>query len=119
MRKFAVAITGVALTVGYAGAWTTPVNLGANVNSSSSDGDPALGASNLTLYFSGNRSGGSGGWDIWYSNYSGGNWQPATNIGTNINTSNTEAEPGCTNLHTPSFTSAVIAPAARGTRTYG
>jgi len=91
MSKWLVGATlvfsGVAL------GWTTPVNLGAGVNTSSSESDPSPGASGTTLYFSSNRAGGFGGWDIWQSVYSGGSWLAATNIGGTVNSANLEAEP--------------------------
>jgi Tol biopolymer transport system component len=45
--------------------WTTPVNLGAVVNSAADDGSPALSKDGGTLYFFSNRPGGFGGRDIW------------------------------------------------------
>jgi len=42
-----------------------PVNLGPIVNSSALDGDPALSADGLTLFFHSNRPSGQGGMDIW------------------------------------------------------
>ena len=41
------------------------MNLGPEVNSSSSEGNPGISANGSTLYFASNRSGGSGGVDIW------------------------------------------------------
>jgi hypothetical protein len=45
--------------------WGTPVNLGPTVNSSASEGGPALSADGTTFYFSSERSGGFGSFDIW------------------------------------------------------
>jgi hypothetical protein len=45
--------------------WAEPENLGATVNSSSWDCEPALSHDGLTLYFTSNRPGGRGGWDTW------------------------------------------------------
>ena len=45
--------------------WSTPVNLGATVNSSSVDQHPYLSSDGTTLVFSSNRPGGSGGFDLW------------------------------------------------------
>jgi len=47
------------------GSWTTPVNLGDAVNTSDYDGCPSISSDGLTLYFSSNRSGGSGNRDLW------------------------------------------------------
>ena len=56
-------------------SWTTPTNLGANVNSSSEDNEPGVTPNGNTLYFTSKR---GGNYDIWQSIYSGGQWQPAT-----------------------------------------
>ena len=45
--------------------WSTPVNLGAVVNSAAFDGGPALSFDGATLYFHSNRPGGSGGNDLY------------------------------------------------------
>jgi Tol biopolymer transport system component len=42
-----------------------PTNLGPPVNSSSRDREPSISADGLTLYFTSNRSGGHGSYDIW------------------------------------------------------
>jgi hypothetical protein len=47
--------------------WSTPVNLGPTINSASTDFGPALSKDGLSLYFTSNRSGGFGGFDIWVS----------------------------------------------------
>jgi hypothetical protein len=45
--------------------WSTPVNLGAVVNTAAFDGGPALSFDGTTLYFHSNRPGGSGGNDLY------------------------------------------------------
>jgi len=45
--------------------WGAPVNLGPTVNSSYSDGQPAISPDGWELYFRSNRSGGQGSNDIW------------------------------------------------------
>jgi len=47
------------------GSWTTPVNLGDAVNTSSVEVSPSISSDGRTLYFSSNRSGGSGNRDLW------------------------------------------------------
>jgi Tol biopolymer transport system component len=46
-------------------AWSTPVNMGATVNSVGSDQHPYLSSDAKTLIFSSNRPGGSGNFDLW------------------------------------------------------
>ncbi len=45
--------------------WGEPVNLGPMVNSSARDITPCISADGYTLYFCSNRSGGTGGYDLW------------------------------------------------------
>lgn len=67
------------------GVWQTPVNMGATINSSSGENAPWLSADTLRMYFSSNRDGGYGNWDIYMSEKSGGQWQSPTNLGPVIN----------------------------------
>lgn len=67
------------------GIWQTPVNMGATINSSSGENAPWLSADTLRMYFSSNRDGGYGNWDIYMSEKSAGQWQPPTNLGSVIN----------------------------------
>lgn len=46
-------------------AWSSPVNLGATVNSDAQDGDPAMSRDARTLYFNSDRPGGFGGQDLY------------------------------------------------------
>src|SRR5262249_44706445 len=45
--------------------WGTPVNLGPTINSSAADSEPLISPDGLSLYFSSNRAGGRGQYDIW------------------------------------------------------
>jgi Tol biopolymer transport system component len=45
--------------------WSTPVNLGPTVNSSTADFGPSISPDGTTLYFSSDRPGGVGNYDIW------------------------------------------------------
>ena len=45
--------------------WGQPVNLGPTLNSAADDIDPTLSPDELSLYFSSNRPGGHGGYDLW------------------------------------------------------
>jgi hypothetical protein len=79
------------------GAWGTPVNLGATVNSASADSVPALSRDEHWLFFASDRPGGFGGNDVW------GTWRPdvdddhgwqaPVNLGPNVNTALTDFGP--------------------------
>ena len=73
--------------------WQAPVNLGANVNSSSNEESPSVTADGRYLYFGSNRGGGLGGGDIWVCSNNAGNWTPAQNLGAPVNTSQNEVAP--------------------------
>ncbi|MFL5483617.1 MAG: hypothetical protein ACJ8AK_15650 [Gemmatimonadaceae bacterium] len=53
--------------------WSTPVNLGPSMNTTSNDMQPSLSADGRTLIFSSNRLGGYGANDLWISTRSPGN----------------------------------------------
>lgn len=74
--------------------WTTPQNLGPNVNSNVWDSEPALSADGRTLYFTSERKGGFGREDIWVTEKNEkGEWSPASNLGKDINTPGREVSP--------------------------
>ena len=62
------------------------MNLGATVNSSSDDRRPSISFDGNTLYFSSNRPGGQGDFDIWKTTKVGDAWDQPTNLGSPINT---------------------------------
>ncbi|MHC4681621.1 MAG: LamG-like jellyroll fold domain-containing protein [Planctomycetota bacterium] len=75
--------------------WGPAVNLGSNVNSSSNDAGPNISADGLTLYFSSNRSGGEGGYDLWFTTRAtiDDDWGPAVNLGQPSNSQYSYWEP--------------------------
>jgi outer membrane protein OmpA-like peptidoglycan-associated protein/tetratricopeptide (TPR) repeat protein len=74
--------------------WAQPFNLGAAVNSSSWDSQPAVTPDGSTLYFVSNRPGGFGGYDIWKTTLnSAGEWDKPVNLGPEINTAYDENTP--------------------------
>ena len=77
--------------------WQVPFNLGPTVNSSSDDRRPSVSYSGDTLYFSSDRPGGQGGFDIWMTVKVGGVWNTPVNLGPPINTANTDFLPSINN----------------------
>ena len=75
--------------------WSTPINLGAVVNSSATDAAPSLSKDGRSLYFNSNRSGGLGAADLWVSHWDVArcSWGSPVNIGGVLNTSFIEASP--------------------------
>jgi hypothetical protein len=76
-------------------AWSEPVNLGAPINSASSDQSPALSADGLSLYFASDRPGGLGGVDLWVSHRATPDspWETPVNLGPAINGHDIETGP--------------------------
>ncbi|MFD1873152.1 OmpA family protein [Hymenobacter bucti] len=74
--------------------WTAPRNLGVLVNSKAWDSQPSLSADGRTLYFSSNRGGGVGGYDVYVSTIGAeGSWGAARNLGVPINTTRDDLAP--------------------------
>jgi len=74
--------------------WTTPVNMGGNVNSNKWDSQPSISPDGTTIYFASARPGGKGGSDIWKINLlPNGQWSRAINLGDTINTDKDENSP--------------------------
>jgi outer membrane protein OmpA-like peptidoglycan-associated protein len=74
--------------------WSSPENLGSNVNSADWESQPSLSADGRTLYFVSDRSGGYGQRDIWVSHLDEqGHWTKAVNAGKEVNTAFDEISP--------------------------
>ncbi len=75
--------------------WSTPVNLGPTMNSSALDGHPGISADGLSLFFSSNRPGGSGGTDLWVTTRAtiSDPWGGPVNLGPTVNSSAEEIDP--------------------------
>ena len=74
--------------------WSTPENIGQNVNSEFWETSPSLSPDKKDLYFSSTVPGGFGGSDIWVSHRNAnGKWGPAQNLGSEINTRGDEGSP--------------------------
>jgi eukaryotic-like serine/threonine-protein kinase len=76
--------------------WGTPANLGAPVNTASDDWSPSITGDGLELYFTSNRPGGYGAWDLWVTTRASlsDNWGAPANLGPTINTAAQENWPG-------------------------
>ncbi|MHC4146425.1 MAG: TolB family protein, partial [Planctomycetota bacterium] len=75
--------------------WSTPMNLGPTVNTSSSDGALCMSADGLSLYFSSKRPGGYGNYDLWMSTRTTtkDDWSAPENLGPTVNSSADENFP--------------------------
>jgi hypothetical protein len=76
-------------------SWSAPVNLGPLINSAFDEMHPALSPDGRSLYFSSNRPGGTGGFDLWVSQWSDeiGGWGSPQNLGTTLNSAAGEFAP--------------------------
>ena len=72
--------------------WSEPRNLGPPVNTDKNEGSPAV-AADGTLYFSSDREGGRGGFDIYRARPAGSGFAEPENLGEAINTGATETHP--------------------------
>jgi flagellar motor protein MotB len=73
--------------------WGTPVNIGGPVNSGYSEKHPAVSADGRKLFFTSDRPGGKGSFDIWVSTWSGDRWGEPQNLGDSVNTAWMEQSP--------------------------
>lgn len=73
--------------------WSSPVNMGRLVNSSTWDSQPTISPDGTTLYFSSARSGTIGNMDLWCTRFANGAWQAPENLGPTINTPKGEMSP--------------------------
>lgn len=76
------------------GLWSSPDKLNNNINSNYAETHACISDDGMTLYFTSNRPGGYGGFDIYKSTInSEGKWQEAVNLGPKINTPFDETTP--------------------------
>ncbi|MGC2237648.1 MAG: hypothetical protein WA584_15910 [Pyrinomonadaceae bacterium] len=71
--------------------WSNPINPGALVNSTVDEFYPSI-ASDGTLYFSSNRPGGKGSYDVYRSRWENGKFTEPENLGDGVNTNLTELD---------------------------
>jgi len=76
--------------------WSTPMSLGPTINTSANEQGPTLSEDGLSLYFGSDRTGGSGGFDIWVAERDCREcaWQAPRNVGAVINSTGNETGPG-------------------------
>lgn len=72
------------------GVWGSPIVLGAEINTKANEVSPSISADGSTLYFSSDREGGIGNYDIYYSDFDNDIWNEAINIGDMINSESDE-----------------------------
>jgi Tol biopolymer transport system component len=77
--------------------WSTPVNMGNNFNSNSTDCPRWISETGDTLIVCSTRSGGLGNADLYYTIMEGSEWSPLTNFGAPVNSSAMELGPGFIN----------------------
>lgn len=76
------------------GAWTVPENIGPPVSTRYSEKQPALSSDGRVLYFSSDRPGGLGSYDLWMSvRNEDGTWGDPVNMGKNINSEGSDQSP--------------------------
>jgi outer membrane protein OmpA-like peptidoglycan-associated protein len=74
--------------------WSEPKNLGEPINSGYSEKQPSISSDGKDLYFTSNRPGGKGGYDIWVSSFDNDNkWGVPVNLGDSINTPDDDQSP--------------------------
>jgi hypothetical protein len=93
--KPGVIVALLAASAAAAYAWTTPVNLGATVNTSSLDASATLGEYQSTTYifFASDRPGGLGYTDIWYATGTPPNFGAPVSMGSTVNSSERDGGP--------------------------
>ena len=75
--------------------WSTPVNLGAPINSPANEQNAVLSKDELTLFFTSDRPGGHGGLDIWVARRASleSPWETPVNLGSPVNSSTNDFAP--------------------------
>jgi Tol biopolymer transport system component len=75
--------------------WSAPVNLGGTVNSAYNDWSASISTDGLELYFSSNRPGGQGKFDLWVTTRAtvADDWGVPENLGSPLNSSTDDVSP--------------------------
>ncbi len=75
------------------GKWSSATNLGRNINSKYIESSASISADGNKLFFSSDRAGGIGGFDLYYSTKVDGKWDKAQTVGEVVNTKSNEESP--------------------------
>lgn len=73
--------------------WSSPVKAAKPINSKFNETHVCVTRDGNTVYFTSDRKGGQGGFDIWVSTVNNGKWSDPINLGPNVNTPFDEATP--------------------------
>lgn len=73
--------------------WSSPVKAAKPINSKFNETHVCVTRDGNTVYFTSDRKGGQGGFDIWVSTVNNGRWSDPINLGPNVNTPFDEATP--------------------------
>jgi len=73
--------------------WSSPVKVAKPINSKFNETHVCVTRDGNTVYFTSDRKGGQGGYDIWVSTIINGRWSDPINLGPNVNTPFDEATP--------------------------
>lgn len=73
--------------------WSSPVKAAKPINSKLNETHICVTRDGNTVYFTSDRKGGQGGYDIWVSTINNGRWSDPINLGPNVNTGFDEATP--------------------------
>ena len=73
--------------------WEWPIDLPEPINTGGWESQPSISADSRTIYFSSDRKGGYGGYDIWKSTLTVNGWSEPENLGPNVNTPYNEQSP--------------------------
>jgi outer membrane protein OmpA-like peptidoglycan-associated protein len=74
--------------------WTAPRNMGPEINTGNSEKQPSISSDGRVLYFTSNRPGGLGEFDLWTSHLKeDGSWSIPRNLGDSINTTGYDQSP--------------------------
>lgn len=73
--------------------WSSPVKVAKPINSKFNETHVCVTRDGNTVYFTSDRKGGQGGYDIWVSTINNGRWSDPINLGPNVNTPFDEATP--------------------------